>query len=72
MKRDGPKAPTAVHGRLVITYHPNEKANTLADCLENEFTSDELCDENMSDGWGLDSASVNIQLGKVRPVTYMK
>jgi hypothetical protein len=39
MKRDGLKAPTAVHGPLGITYHPNEKANAIADCLENKFTS---------------------------------
>jgi hypothetical protein len=26
MKRDGPKALTAVHGPLGITHHPNEKA----------------------------------------------
>jgi hypothetical protein len=30
-KRDEPKAPTAVYGPLGITYHPNEKANTIAD-----------------------------------------
>jgi hypothetical protein len=45
MKRDGPKAPTAVHGPLRITYHPYEKANEIADCLENQFTSRDLCDE---------------------------
>jgi hypothetical protein len=31
MKRDGPKAPTAVHGPLGITYHPNEEAKVIAD-----------------------------------------
>jgi hypothetical protein len=31
MKKDGPKAPTAVHGPLRKTYHPNEKANVTAD-----------------------------------------
>jgi hypothetical protein len=46
MKRDGPKAPTAVHGPLGITNHPNEKANVIADCLENQFTSHGPCDEN--------------------------
>jgi hypothetical protein len=46
MKRDGPKAPTAVHGPLGITYHPNEEASLIADCLENQFTSHGLCDEN--------------------------
>jgi hypothetical protein len=39
-------APTAVHGPLGITYHPNHKANTIADCLENHLTSYDLCDEN--------------------------
>jgi hypothetical protein len=46
MKRDGPNAPTAIHGHLEITYHLNEKANATADCLENQFTSHNLCDEN--------------------------
>jgi hypothetical protein len=46
MQRDEPKAPTAVHGPLGIIYHPNEKANVIADCLENQFTSHDLCDEN--------------------------
>jgi hypothetical protein len=39
------KPRTAVHGALGITYHPNEKANVNADCLENQFTSHDLCDE---------------------------
>jgi hypothetical protein len=46
MKRDGPKAPTAVHGPLGTTYHSNEKANVIVDCLDNKFTSHDLCDEN--------------------------
>jgi hypothetical protein len=37
MKRDGP---------LGITYQPNEKANVIADNLENQFTSHDLCDES--------------------------
>jgi hypothetical protein len=54
MKRDGPKASTAVHGPLGITHHPNEKANVIEDCLENQFTSHELCDENHERvGWRL-------------------
>jgi hypothetical protein len=46
MKRNGPKAPSAVHGLLGITYYPNEKANLIADCLEIQFTSHDLYDEN--------------------------
>jgi hypothetical protein len=46
MKRDGPKSPTAVHGPLGITYQPNEEANAIAYCLENQLPSHVLCDEN--------------------------
>jgi hypothetical protein len=46
MKRDGPKAPIAVHGHLGIICHPNEKANMFADRLENKFTFYDRCDEN--------------------------
>jgi hypothetical protein len=38
-EKDGPKAPDAVHVSFGITYHPNEKTNVNADCLENPFTS---------------------------------
>jgi hypothetical protein len=34
MERDGIKAPTAVHGLVGITHHPNEKANAIADSLK--------------------------------------
>jgi hypothetical protein len=46
MKRDGPKAPTAIHGLLGLKYHPLQKANAIADCLENLFAPHDLCDEN--------------------------
>jgi hypothetical protein len=46
MKRDGPKTPTAVRGPRGITYHPSEKADMIEDCLENKFTSYDLCDKN--------------------------
>jgi hypothetical protein len=46
MKRDVPKAPSAVHGPLGIIYQSNKKANVTADCLENQFTTHNLCDEN--------------------------
>jgi hypothetical protein len=46
MKRNEPKAPTAVHGPLETANHLNEKANVIEDCLENQFTSHDLCDEN--------------------------
>jgi hypothetical protein len=46
MKRDGPKTPTAVHGTSGITCRPDEKASVIVDCLENQFTSHDLCDKN--------------------------
>jgi hypothetical protein len=46
VKRDGPRAPTAVHVPLGITYHPYEKANMTVNYLENQFTSHDPCDEN--------------------------
>jgi hypothetical protein len=44
--RDGPRAPTAIHGLLGLQYHPLDKATVIADCLENQFTPLELCEEN--------------------------
>jgi hypothetical protein len=44
--RDGPRAPTVIHGLLGLKYHPEDKANAIADCLENQFTPHELCEEN--------------------------
>jgi hypothetical protein len=43
MKGNGPKAAAAFHGLLGITYHTNEKANVIADWLESQFTSHDLC-----------------------------
>jgi hypothetical protein len=44
--RDGPRVPTAIHGLLELKYHPVDKANEIADCLENQFTPHDLCDQN--------------------------
>jgi hypothetical protein len=46
MKRHRQKAPTAIHGPSGLKYHPLEKANKTADCLENQFTPHDLCDDN--------------------------
>jgi hypothetical protein len=46
INRDGPRALTAIHGALGLKYHPVDKANAIADCLENQFTPHDLCDEN--------------------------
>jgi hypothetical protein len=34
LKRDGPRAPTAIHGSLGLIFLPLEKANTNAGCFE--------------------------------------
>jgi hypothetical protein len=72
MKTDGPKAPTAVHGPLGVTYHRKEKANVISDCLENHFISHDLFDENhkrqVNSTVQAQLASVEgTPLGKVRP-----
>jgi hypothetical protein len=46
LKRDGSRAPTAVHGPSGLKFHPSEKANAIAYCLEYQFTHHDLCDEN--------------------------
>jgi hypothetical protein len=46
MERNEPRETTAVHGLLGITYHQKEIANATANCLENQITSHDLCDEN--------------------------
>jgi hypothetical protein len=44
--RDGPKAPTTIHGPSGPKFQPVGKANTIADCLEKQFTPHKLCDES--------------------------
>jgi len=46
MKRDGPKAPTAIHGSSGLKFLPRDKANATTDCLENLFTPHDLRDED--------------------------
>jgi hypothetical protein len=44
--RDGLSAPTAIQDLLGQKYHPVDKANAIADCLENQFIPQDLRDEN--------------------------
>jgi hypothetical protein len=46
MKRDESTKPAAIHGHFGLIFHPLEKGNAIADCLENQFTLHDLCDEN--------------------------
>jgi hypothetical protein len=45
MKRDGQTSPTAIHCPSGLRYHLSEKANAIADCLENQFTPHDLCED---------------------------
>jgi hypothetical protein len=45
-KRDGPRAPSAIHGSSDLIFHPSEKSNAIADCSENQTTDHDLYDEN--------------------------
>jgi hypothetical protein len=38
-------APIAIHGYHDLKFLPYDKANKIADCLENRFTHHELCEE---------------------------
>jgi hypothetical protein len=46
MKRDRQKAPSAIHGPSGLIFLPLEKANGIADWLENQFTPHDLSEEN--------------------------
>jgi hypothetical protein len=43
-KRGEAKATTAIHGPLGPVFYPLEKANVIANYLENLFTPHKLCD----------------------------
>jgi hypothetical protein len=51
--RDGPRAPTAIHGLLGLKYHPADNANATADCLENRFMT--CVKKTMNGRWRLES-----------------
>jgi hypothetical protein len=46
LKRYGPGASTDISGPLGLKFLPLEKASAVADCLENQFTPHDFCDEN--------------------------
>jgi hypothetical protein len=45
-KRDQPRSLIAFHGPLGLNCQPLEKANTIANCLKNQFRPHDLRDEN--------------------------
>jgi hypothetical protein len=40
---------TFIHVPLGLGHQPVEKANAIADCLEHQFTRNDLCDENQEE-----------------------
>jgi hypothetical protein len=38
------KTPPAIYGPLLPIFYPIDKANTIADCLENQFRAHDVCD----------------------------
>jgi hypothetical protein len=55
LERDGPKAPTAIQYPSSLKFHPKDKANAIADCLENHFTPLDCTTKTMNGRWKLDS-----------------
>jgi hypothetical protein len=43
-KSCGPNTTSAIHHPLGPIFYPNDKANIIADCLENQFRMHDLCD----------------------------
>jgi hypothetical protein len=43
-KKVGLKAPFNIHGPLGLIFFPTDEANIIADCLENQFRAQDLCD----------------------------
>jgi hypothetical protein len=72
MRRDNPKAPIAIHCCLGLKFLPLGKANMIADCLENQFSPYDMCEENhewlvVAHIWALFEVMDNTPLEKVRP-----
>jgi hypothetical protein len=42
-KSGGPKTPSEIHDPLGPIFYPIDKANRIADCLENKFREHDLC-----------------------------
>jgi hypothetical protein len=46
LMRDGPRAPTAIHGASGLKFHHFDEANAIADSLGIQFTPHDLCNDN--------------------------
>jgi hypothetical protein len=43
-ERSGPEEASAVHGPIDLIFYPVDKANRVADSLENQFRANDVCD----------------------------
>jgi hypothetical protein len=77
MNRDGPRAPTAIHGSSAFKFLLTDKSKAIADCLEKMFTPHELCEEH-HEQWvetsvqALLETDYNSLQGRVRPYDVRK
>jgi hypothetical protein len=55
LRRNGPKAPNAIHGPSGLKFYPEDKANAIADCLEKQFTHTSCVTKNKNSEWRLES-----------------
>jgi hypothetical protein len=77
INRDGSKTSTTIHDPLGLKYQPLEKTTTTVDCLENQFTSHDLCEESHKRRvdvrvQALIEAADDTPLEKVRPCDIQK
>jgi hypothetical protein len=54
LKRDGTRAPTAIHGSSGLKYYLSEKAKVIVDCLEIQFLKIICVMKSMNGGWMLE------------------
>jgi hypothetical protein len=53
IKRGGQKVPSAIHGPLGPIFYPVDKANIVADCLENQFRAHDFVTVATDNMWRL-------------------
>jgi hypothetical protein len=71
INRGGTPAPSAIHGTLGPKFLPLEKVNATADCLENQFTPHDFCDENHE--WPVEArVKALLEAERIRPCDLQK
>jgi hypothetical protein len=54
LKRDRTGHQTPIHDLSGLKFYPSDKANVIADCLENQSPHHDIHDENHERGWRLE------------------